>query len=87
MIHRILEGRRAGDMAKAIFVAGDSMFPPLSLEPDFVNCFRIFSKLEVVTAADQERFDSMLNEVGLKYGEIVVRPDVGAFLGVIGHPY
>jgi hypothetical protein len=87
MIHRILVGVRAGEMAKAIFAAGNSMFPPLSLEPDFVNCFRVFSKLEVVTAEEQERFDSMLREVALNYGDIAVRHDVGAYLGVIGHAY
>lgn len=87
MIHRILEGQRAGEMAKAVFVAGNSLFPPLSLEPDFANCVRIFSKLEVLTAEEQARFDSMLMEVGLSYGDIAVRHDVGAFLGVIGHPY
>jgi hypothetical protein len=52
MVHRILEGQRAGGMAKAVSVAGHSMFPPLSLEPTFPNCFRIFSQLNVVTAAD-----------------------------------
>ncbi len=87
MIHCILEGKRAGEMAKAVYVTGNSLFPPLSLEPDFVNCFRIFSKLDVVTAADQEQFDSMLREVALDYGDVAVRHDVGAFLGVIGHQY
>ena len=87
MIHRILEGERAGEMAKAVFVAGHSMFPPLSLEPTFANCFRIFSKLDVVTAEEQARFDSMLREIGRDYGGAIVRADVGAFLGFAGHPY
>ncbi len=87
MIHRILEGQRAGEMAKAVYVAGNSMFPPLSLEPTFVNCFRIFSKLEVVTAEEQARFDSMLQEMGHGYGGVIVRADVGAFLGFAGHAY
>jgi hypothetical protein len=59
MIHRILLGERAGDMAKALYIAGQSFFPPLSLEPDFANCFRVFSKLQLVAADDQEKFDSM----------------------------
>jgi hypothetical protein len=87
MVHRILEGQRAGEMAKAVFVGGHSMFPPLSLEPTFPNCFRIFSQLNVVTAAEQDRFDSMLAEMGRIYGNVAVRPDVGAFLGFAGHPY
>ncbi len=87
MIHRVLEGKRAGEMAKAVYIAGHSMFPPLSLEPTFANCFRIFSKLEVVTAEEQERFDSMLREMGESYDGVIVRADVGAFLGFAGHPY
>ena len=87
MVHRILSGQRAGEMAKAVFVAGESMFPPLSLEPTFHNCFRIFSRLEVVTASEQDRFDSMLRETALNYGGVEVRNDIGAFLGFAGHPY
>ena len=87
MIHRILEGNRAGEMAKAVYVMGNSLFPPLSLEPYFVNCVRIFSKLDVVTADEQEQFDSMLRQVASDYGDVAVRPDVGAYLRVIGHPY
>jgi hypothetical protein len=74
-------------MAKAVFVAGESMFPPLSLEPTFPSCFRIFSRLEVVSLHEQDRFDSMLREIGLSYGEVEIRHDVGAFLGFAGHPY
>jgi hypothetical protein len=87
MIHRILSGQKAGDMAKAVYVAGESMFPPLSLEPTFPNCFRIFSRLEVVTSHEQDRFDSMLREMALSYDGVEVRNDVGAFLGFAGHPY
>ena len=47
MIHRVLIGEQAGDMAKALYVEGEAFFPPLSLEPTFVNCFRIFSPLAV----------------------------------------
>ncbi len=64
MIHMILVGQKAGEMSKAVFVMGESLFPPLSLEPDFVETFRIFSKLEVVTNEDRDRFISMLKETG-----------------------
>ena len=57
MIHRVLIGEQAGDMAKALYVEGEAFFPPLSLEPTFVNCFRIFSPLAVITA--DERQDSI----------------------------
>jgi len=87
MVHRILEGARAGEMAKAVYLAGNSMFPPLSLEPTFVNCFRIFSRLEVVSADDQSQFDAILRKMGPDYGGVMVRADVGSFLGFAGHPY
>ena len=87
MIHMILVGQKAGEMAKAVFVMGESLFPPLSLEPDFVETFRIFSKLEVVTNEDRERFISMLKETGHAYDNPIVRPDSGAFLGFAGHAY
>ena len=88
MIHVILRGQRAGEMAKALFFAGESLIHPFSLEPTFVGCFRIFSKLEVVTPEDQKTFYSMLAETSKKYGEVIVEPDVGAFLGFAGHwPY
>jgi hypothetical protein len=88
MIHVILEGQKAGDLAKALFFKGESYFPPLSLEPTFPNCFRIFSKLEVVTNEDRDKFMAMLAKMGTDYGNPVVRPDSGAFLGFAGHwPY
>lgn len=88
MIHVVLEGQRAGEMAKALFFAGESFIHPFSLEPYFMGCFRIFSKLEVVTPDDQEKFYSRLKEIGREYGEVIVKPDVGAFLGVTGRwPY
>jgi hypothetical protein len=52
MIHRVLIGEQAGDMAKALYIEGQAFFPPLSLEPTFVNCFRVFSPLAVITADD-----------------------------------
>lgn len=73
-------------MAKAVFVAEHSMFPPLSLESTLSNCFRIFSQLNVVTAADQDRFDPMLEEMR-SYGKVAVRAHVGPFLGFAGHLY
>ena len=87
MIHMILVGRRAGEMAKTVFVDGQSLFPPLSLEPDFVETFRIFSKLEVVTNEDREKFIGMLKETGLDYDNPIVKPDSGAYLGFAGHAY
>jgi hypothetical protein len=87
MIHRVLIGEQAGDMAKALYVEGEAFFPPLSLEPTFVNCFRIFSPLAVITADEQQDFDSMLQKKGLDYGDVEVRADVGAYLGFAGHPY
>jgi hypothetical protein len=85
MIHMILVGQKAGDMAKALFFQGESLFPPLSLEPDFPNTFRIFSKLEVVTNEDRDKFISMLKETGQAFGNPIIRPDNGSFLGVAGH--
>jgi hypothetical protein len=87
MIHRILEGPRAGEAAKALFAAGDSFLPPLSMEPSFVNCFRVFSKLEVLTPEQQQQFDTRCQEVGLAYGGVIVRADVGSYLGFAGHQY
>jgi hypothetical protein len=87
MIHMILVLQKAGEMAKAVFVIGESLFPPLSLEPDFVETFRIFSKLEVVTNEDREKFISMLKETGHAYGNPIVKPDSGAYLGFAGHAY
>lgn len=88
MIHVILEGQKAGRHGEGTFLPGESAFPPLSLEPTFVNCFRVFSKLEVVTTENREKFMSMLAKMGTDYGNPVVRPDSGAFLGFAGHwPY
>jgi hypothetical protein len=87
MIHRILVGQRAGEMAKVVYLNGDSIFPPLSMEPAFVNTFRIFSKIEVVTADDQSRFDAMLRGLSPDYGNVEVKADIGAYLGFAGHPY
>jgi hypothetical protein len=86
MIHRILEGPQACDVGKAVYIAHQSYWPPMSLEPDFVNCVRVFSRLEVVTPEQQRAFDSLLKEIGKAHGGIEVRPDVGAYLGVVGHP-
>jgi hypothetical protein len=84
MIHVILEGQKAGDMAKALFFTGQSFIHPFSMQPTFPNCFRIFSKLEVVTNEDREKFMAMLAETGKDYGNPIVRPDSGAFLGFAG---
>ncbi len=87
MIHLILVGQKAGEMAKALFSTGESLFPPLSLEPTFANTFRIFSKLEVVTNEDREKFMSMLKETGQAYDNPIVRVEDGATLGFAGHAY
>jgi hypothetical protein len=88
MVHRILLGDKAEEMSIKLFKDGQlfSELPPFSLAPFFVNCVRIFSKLEVNTPEEQAKFDSMLQEVGTGFGNVAVRHDVGAFLGVIGHP-
>jgi hypothetical protein len=85
MIHVILEGQKANEMAKALFFKGESLFPPVSLEPTFANTFRVFSKLEVVTTEDRERFMSMLAKMGTDYGNPIIRPEDGATLGFAGH--
>ncbi len=85
MIHMILVGQKANEMAKALFFAGQSAFPPLSLEPAFANTFRVFSKLEVVTNEDREKFISMLKETGHAYNNPIVRAEDGATLGFAGH--
>lgn len=88
MIHRILLGQKAEDMARKLFKDHQlfESLPPFSLAPDFVNCVRIFSKLEVLTPDDQEKFDAMLEEVGKGFGNVAVVRDVGAFLRVVGTP-
>ena len=88
MIHRILMGQKAEDMARKLLTDGRlaTQIPPFSLAPDFVNCVRIFSKLEVITPDDQARFDSMLEEVSTGFGKVAILHDVGAFLGVVGRP-
>jgi hypothetical protein len=57
------------------------------MEPAFVNTFRIFSKIEVVTADDQSRFDAMLRALSPDYSNVEVKADIGAYLGFAGHPY
>jgi hypothetical protein len=84
MIHMVLVGRKAGDMAKALFFQGQSFIHPFSLEPTFANTFRIFSKLEVVTNEDRDKFISMLKETGQAYDNPIVRPEDGATLGFAG---
>jgi hypothetical protein len=88
MIHMILVGRKGGDMAKALFFQGQSFIHPFSLEPAFADTFRVFSKLEVVTNEDRDKFESMLKETGQAYDNPIVRPEDGATLGFAGHwPY
>jgi hypothetical protein len=86
MVHRILEGSEACEVGKAVYLAHQSYWPPMSLEPDFPNCVRVFSRLEVVTPEQQRAFDSLLKEISKGHGDVVVRPDVGNLLLVLGHP-
>lgn len=85
MIHVILVGRRANEMAKALFFQGESFVHPVSLEPTFADTFRVFSKLDVITNEDRERFMSMLREMGLAYDNPVVRPEDGSTSQFAGH--
>jgi len=85
MIHRILLGQKAEELAVKL-LRDAQLSAAFSLDPDFVNCVRVFSKLEVVTPDDQSKFDSMLEEVGRGFGNVAVVHDTGAFLRVIGRP-
>ena len=85
MIHVILVGRKANEMAKALFFQGESFVHPVSLEPTFANTFRVFSKLEVVTNEDREKFISMLKETGHAYGNPIVKPEDGSTSQFAGH--
>ncbi len=85
MIHMILVGQKANEMAKALFFEGQSAFPPVSLEPTFADTFRVFSKLEVITNEDREKFISMLKETGHAYGNPIVKPEDGSTSQFAGH--
>jgi hypothetical protein len=87
MIHRILEGPRVLEVGMALFVAGESLLKPRDMEPTFANCCRVFSKLDVVTPEQQHAFDARCQEIGLNYGGIIVRHDVGSYLGFPGREY
>jgi hypothetical protein len=83
MIHRILRGQRATEMAvdllkeKKILKAWD-----LSTG-GFQQCARVLSPLAVLTGEQQMQFDDMLAEIGQSYGVIWLH-DVGSFLGAEG---
>jgi hypothetical protein len=88
MIHRIIEGPNATEVAIWAYNSGICYLgvSPMDLSPEFVNCVRVFSNLEVTEIVDQEKFDAQLTELGDALGGITVRYDVGAFHGVIGRP-
>jgi hypothetical protein len=88
MIHRVIEGQNANQVAIAAYNGGICYkgVSPMDLSPYFVNCVRVFSNLEVIEIADQQKFDAQLTELGDTLGGITVRHDVGAYLGVIGRP-
>jgi len=87
MIHRILEGPRVLEVGTALYKAGESYVRPRDMAPDFPNCCRVFSKLDVLTPEQQYAFDTRCQEIGLSYGGIIVRHDVGAYLGFPGREY
>lgn len=87
MIHRILEGPRVLEVGMTLYVAGESLLKPRDMEPTFANCCRVFSKLDVVTPEQQHAFDARCQEIGLNYGGIIVRHDVGSYLGFPGREY
>jgi hypothetical protein len=87
MIHRILEGPRVLEVGTALYQAGESYLKPRDMEPAFANCIRVFSKLDVLTPEQQYAFDTRCQEIGLSFGGIVVRHDVGAYLGFPGREY
>jgi hypothetical protein len=88
MIHRIIEGEHADQVAIAVYNDGLSYkdVSPMDLAPYFVNCVRVFSNLDVVDATQQAEFDGQLKAIGEKFGGILVKHDVGAYLRVIGRP-
>jgi hypothetical protein len=88
MIHRILEGENATKAAIAAYDAGlcYKNISPMDLSPFFVNCVRVFSNPEVIEVPQQRQFDAQLTELSAAFGDIAVRPDVGAFLEVNGRP-
>ena len=88
MVHRLIVGARAAEAAIAAYNAGLSYkgTSPMDLAPFFVNTVRVFSNLDVFDGPQRDQFDAQLVEVGIPFGGIVVRPDQGAQLRVIGRP-
>jgi len=82
MIHRILQGERAEEVAKEL-IANQQIVAAFSLAPYFVNNVRVVSLPAVLTPAQQEQFDDMLAESGWNKG-VQWTYDVGAFLRVVG---
>jgi hypothetical protein len=87
VIHRILEGPRVLEVGWALFVSGQSFLKPRDMQPTFPNRCRVFSKLDVVTPEQQHAFDTTCQEIGLHYGGVIVRHDVGSYLGFPGREY
>jgi hypothetical protein len=87
MIHMILSGAKGRRDGESSFRHGRVTLSSTQPGTRFVETFRIFSKLEVVTNEDRDRFISMLKETGHAYGNPIVKPDSGAYLGFAGHAY
>jgi len=82
MIHRILEGQRATDMALDL-LRQQKIVMAWDLSPLFVDCVRVLSLPTVITPEDQQEFDNLLEDQGVEY-DVVWRNDVGAYLRVVG---
>jgi hypothetical protein len=82
VIHRILVGEKAGEVAKNL-LAERRLTAAFDLAPYFVNHVRVVSLPNVITPTDQERFDDMLAEAGWQSG-VQWTYDVGAYLRVVG---
>jgi hypothetical protein len=83
MIHRILEGQKASDVARAL-LGKKKIVMAWDLSPYFVNCVRVLSLPAVITPEDQQTFDDMLADEGWESG-VRSTHDVGAFLRVVGN--
>ena len=82
MIHRILEGQKASDMALDL-LKQEKILMAWDLSPDFVNCVRVLSLPTVITPEDQLEFDNLLADEGAEY-DVTSTNDVGAYLRVVG---
>jgi len=82
MIHRILEGQNAVDVATDLLGA-KKLTAAFDLAPIFVNIVRVVSLPDVIKPDQIDRFDDMLSEAGALKG-VQWGYDVGAYLKVVG---